>query len=115
MSLQTQSVVPAIEWDDSVVFIFSWNNRQFFSGFVHMQIALSTAQGSQTQINSILQQIQQSQVQVSTDPQSWLEAIKNAARNNSKVSITFDDSTSVNYTTQTAQPFQLQILFSITG
>jgi len=73
MSIQSISVTPKIEWDDGVVFIFSWNNRQFLSGFAHLQVALALAVGTQTQINAILQQLSQTQVQTSTDPQSWLE------------------------------------------
>jgi hypothetical protein len=32
-----------------------------------------------------------------------------------QITITYDDSTSISYTTQTAQPYQLQLLYSISG
>jgi hypothetical protein len=53
-------------------------------------------------------------VQLSNDPATWVETVKYGARGNS-ITITYDDSTSVNYTTQTAQPYSLQQLFSIAG
>lgn len=115
MAVQTQIVVPSVEWDDSVVFVFSWNNRQFFAGFAHLQIALANAVGTTTQITSILQQLVQTQVQASSDPQSWLDTVKNAARNGKGITITFEDAVSAVYTTQTAQSFTLQQLFSLAG
>jgi hypothetical protein len=115
MTTQTQSVVPSIEWDDSVVFVFSWNNQQFFAGFVHLQIALASAVGTTTQITNILQQLAQTQLQASSDPQSWLDTVKNAARNSKAITITFEDAISTVYTTQTNQSFTIQQLFSIAG
>jgi hypothetical protein len=111
---QTASAIPQIEWDDSVVFVFSWNNQQFYAGFVHLQIAVANAVGTTTQVSAILQQVQQTQVQFSSDPQSWLETVKNAARNNKNISITFDTNF-LPYTTQTGQNFNLQQLYSIAG
>jgi hypothetical protein len=114
---QTVSAVPQIEWDDGVVFVFSWNSQQFFAGFVHLQIAVANAVGTTTQVSAILQQLQQTQVQFSSDPQSWLETVKNAARatNPTKpINITFDTNF-VPYTTQTGQSFNLQQLYSIAG
>lgn len=115
MAIQNLSVVPTIEWDDSVVFVFSWNNRQFFAGFVHLQIAVANAVGTTTQITNILQQLAQTQLQASSDPQSWLDTAKNAARNGKSITITFDDAQSTVYTTQTNQSFTLQQLFSLAG
>lgn len=115
MSVQSAQVVPAIEWDDSVVFVFSWNNQQFFGGFVHQQLAIAIAAGSQTQISNIQQVSLQAQIQVAGDAQSWLDTIKNAARNNKPVTITFEDALSAVYTTQTNQSFTLQQVFSVAG
>jgi hypothetical protein len=111
---QTVLAAPQIEWDDSVVFVFSWNNQQFYAGFVHLQIAVANAVGTTTQVSSILQQLQQTQVQFSSDPQSWLETVKNAARAKTSINITFDTNF-VPYTTQTGQSFNLQQLYSIAG
>ena len=111
---QILSAVPQIEWDDSVVFVFSWNNQQFYAGFVHLQVAVASAVGTTTQVSAILQQLQQTQVQFSSDPQSWLETVKNAARNSKNITITFD-ANFVPYTTQTGQNFDLQQLYSIAG
>jgi hypothetical protein len=117
MTIQTQMVVPKIEWDDSVVFVFafSWSNRSFFAGFVHLQIAVANATGTTTQLNSIVQQLAQSQIQASSDPQSWLETVKTAARGGQQITITFDDSISTPYTTQTTTNYDLQLLYSIAG
>jgi hypothetical protein len=119
MSVQTVTVTPTIEWDDSVVFIFSFtgaDSSKTFCGFVHQQIQLSSVTGSQTQVTSILQVIQQQGIQVSTDPQTWIEAIKNAARNtNNQITVTYDDIINVPYTTQTNLSFQLQQLYRVTG
>jgi hypothetical protein len=115
MSTQTIQAPVTIEWDDSAVIVFSFldsNNNQQFCGFVHLGFAQQT--GSQTQVNKVLQTAQS--IQVSADPQSWVETCKNSHRNqNNKVQITYDDSTSQNYTTVTAQTFQLQLLFSLAG
>jgi hypothetical protein len=111
---QTVSAVPQIEWDDGVVFVFSWNSQQFFAGFVHLQIAVANAVGTTTQVSAILQQLQQTQVQFSSDPQSWLETVKNAARATKPINITFDTNF-VPYTTQSGQSFNLQQLYSIAG
>lgn len=119
MSAQTVTVTPTIEWDDSVVFVFSFtgaNGNKTFAGFVHQQIQLSSVTGSQTQVTAILQIIQQQGIQVSTDPQTWIESIKNAARNTSnQLVVTYDDTINVIYTTQTNLSFQLQQLFRVTG
>jgi len=112
MTIQTASqVAPALVWDDGVVFIFSFtfNGTQYYGGFPHMQVALANATGTQTQVSNILQSIKQTQLQFQTDPGCWIDTLKN----NKAVDIVFDDSTSVNYTTQTAQPYALQVLYSI--
>jgi hypothetical protein len=115
MTIQTAlNTVPAIEWDDTVVFVFSWNNQQFFSGFVHLQISLASAIGIATQIGNITTQVQ-NQAQVAGDPQSWIDTVKNAARNNKGIAITFEDQQSTIYTTQTNTSFTLQTLFSLAG
>jgi hypothetical protein len=119
MSAQTVTVTPTIAWDDSVVFVFSFtgaNGLQNFAGFVHQQIQLSSVTGSQTQVTAILQVVQQQGIQISTDPQTWIESVKNAARNSSnQIVVTYDDTINVTYTTQTNASFQLQQLFSVTG
>lgn len=118
MTTQTVSAQPNIEWDDSVVFVFSFpdsgGNKQF-AGFVHIQVAIASAVGSNTQVTQAVQVVNQQQIQFSTDPQSWIETVKNAARNNGSIVITYDDSINQLYTTQTTQSFQLQQLYSITG
>ena len=118
MSAASVQAQPTIEWDDSVVFVFSFtdgNGNKQFAGFVHMQLALAIAQGSNTQVTQVLQQVNQQQIQFTTDPQSWIETVKNAARNKSQITIVFDDTLNTAYTTQTAANFQLQVLFSLAG
>jgi len=112
MTIQTATqVAPTLVWDDGAVFIFSFvfNGSTYYAGFPHVQIALASATGTQTQVNKVLQTLQQSQLQITTDPGCWIDTLKN----NKAVDITFDDSTSVNYTTLTAQPYALQDLYSI--
>lgn len=113
------NVTPTIEWDDSVVFVFSFsdaNGNKAFAGFVHQQIQLSIVTGSQVQVTAILQVVQQQGIQVSTDAQTWIETIKNAARNtSSQVAVVYDDTSNTIYTTQTNLSFQLQQLFSVAG
>lgn len=117
MAIQNPSIVPTIEWDDSVVFLFSWNNQdqQFFAGFVHLQIAPANAVGMTTQITNILLQPTLAQVQASSDPQSWLDTVKNAARNSKPITVTFDDAISTIYVAQINRSFTLHQLFSIAG
>ena len=43
-----------------------------------------------------------------------METVKYGARGN-QISLTYDDSTTVNYTTQTAQPYNFQYLYSVAG
>jgi hypothetical protein len=114
MAVQTVNDVPVIEWDDSVVFVFSWSNRQFFGGFVHLQISAASATGIATQVGAI-QTTAQTQVQAASDPQSWLDTVKNAKRASTNIAITFDDTLSTIYTTLTGVNFTLQQLFSLAG
>ena len=117
MSVQTVTQVGVnIEWDDSVVFVFSFQgpSGQIFCGFPHQQVALANQTGTQTQVNAILQSIQQIQLQVTTDPGTWIDTVKQGARGG-KINIVFEDSISAKYTTQTLKDFDLQQLFSITG
>lgn len=116
MSVQTVQTSVNIEWDDGVVMVFSFaaSGGKMFCGFVHQVLAVQVTSGSQTQVSAVLSTVQQQAVQVSVDPQTWVETVKNAARGG-KATIVFDDSTNTNYTTQTAQSFQLQLLHSISG
>ena len=94
MTIQTASqVAPALIWDDGVVFIFSFsfNGVTYNAGFPHVQIALANASGTQTQVSKILQTMQQSQLQVTTDPGCWIDTLKT----NKAVDIVFDDSSSI--------------------
>ncbi len=116
MSTQTFNGSLSIEWDDSVVIVFSFtfNGTQFFCGFNHQVLAVVVQAGSQTQVTPILQTVQQQGIQISLDPQTWVETAKTAARGG-KATVVFDDATSVIYTTVTNQSFTLQSLFSLTG
>lgn len=116
MSAKSYTGSVAIEWDDSVVMVFSFQDGRstYYGGFTHVGISLQNTVGSQTQINSITQTISQNAVQISADPQTWVETIKTGARG-SKITIVYDDSTNIPYTTNTAQNFQLQILYSVAG
>jgi hypothetical protein len=118
MSATTYNGNVSLEWDDSVVLVFSFthNGTKQFAGFGHQVISLQSTTGTQTQVSAILQNIQQTAVQFAVDPATWVETVKTGARGNSNpITIVYDDSTSQPYTTQTAQPFQLQILYSIAG
>ncbi len=118
MTTQTISAQPTIEWDDGVVFVFSFtdqNGNKQFSGFVHMQIQLAVAQGSNTQVSQLVTAVNQQQIQFSSDPECWVESLKTAFRDKSNINIVYDDQVSTPYTTLTNQSFPLQQLFSITG
>lgn len=112
-----KNVIPTILWDDSVVFVFSWqyDGQTWQGGFLHQQLSIATQTGFQTQVSPFSQQLSSQQGQISSDSQSWLEAIKTAARGKGKVTVAFEDSNYVLYTTQTNITFNLQQLFSITG
>jgi hypothetical protein len=118
MTTQTISAQPTIEWDDGVVFVFSFNdssNTQQFAGFVHIQVQVASAVGSNTQVSQVVTVVNQQQIQFSTDPECWVETLKAAARGPKSITITYEDSINTNYTTQTNQSFQLQQLFSLAG
>jgi hypothetical protein len=115
MTIRNVLVVPTIQWDDGVVFIFSWEeNGLFFGGFVNLQISLVDPIGIATQIGNITAQAR-TQVQVVGDPLSWTNSVKYSAREKKPINIVFDDEQSTVYTAQNGQPFTIQTLFSIHG
>jgi hypothetical protein len=117
MTVQSVAASLTIEWDDSAVLVFSFvdqSGNKWYCGFPHVIPAVQQQVGSQTQVNTILQVLQQTALQVTADPQTWVETVKNGARGN-KVTVVFEDSTTVVYTTQTNQSFTLQQLFSVAG
>jgi hypothetical protein len=116
MSARTVSAQPTIIWDDSVVVVFSFQDggSTFNCGFVHLGLQFQTVVGSATQVSQILQTTTQQGIQVSNDPQTWIETLKFGHRGN-QIQIVYDDSTNVNYTNMLAQPFQLQVLYSLSG
>src|SRR5713101_4873942 len=102
-----------IEWDDSVVMVFSIRDHgtTFYAGFTHLGVALQNTVGNQKQINAITQIINQNAIQLSADPQTWVETIKTGARGATyKITVVYDDTLSTPYTTNTGQNFDLQIL-----
>lgn len=118
MSIQTtQPVSLTVEWDDSVVIVFSFQGPagKTVCGFPHLGVATQVLAGSQTQVSAILQIVQQQALQASADPATWVETVKNAARSTNKVTVVFEDSQSAVYTTQTGLSFTLQQLFSLAG
>ena len=122
MSVQTVSATAHIEWDDSVVFVFSFSaptgdggTQQFFCGFVHAQVQVAAAIGSSMQVSQIVQQTNQQETQFASDPESWIDTVKNSERNAKAISITFENAIFTVYTTQTDQSFGLQQLFSLAG
>ena|SRR5271165_1770246 len=117
MSVQTTQTSVEIDWDDSVVIIFSFagaDGNKVYCGFPHIVPAWQNQTGTQTQISTTVQQIKQSAIQISGDPGTWVETVKQGARSG-KVTVVYDDSTNTNYTTQTGTPYQLQILYSLAG
>ncbi len=121
MSVATYFGPVSIEWDDSVVLVFSFthNGTKFFAGFGHQVISVQSTTGTQTQVSAILQNIQQTSVQFAMDPATWVETVKTGSRGSAaapnNITVVYEDSTSQPYTTLTNQPFQLQILHSIAG
>jgi hypothetical protein len=118
VTTQTISAQPTIEWDDGVVFVFSFtdqNGNKQFSGCVHIQIQLASAQGSNTQVSQLVTAVNQQQIQFSSDPGCWIDTLKNAARNKTPINIVYDDAVDKPYTTLTNQNFPLQQLFSLAG
>jgi hypothetical protein len=118
MSAQTFHGNVQIVWDDSVVLVFSFQGPggQLFAGFVHQIFSFQLTAGTQTQVTSILQTLQQQAVQQALDPQTWVETLKTGARGTANpITVVFDDTINVIYTTATNQSFQLQQLFSVAG
>jgi hypothetical protein len=123
MSAITKTTSVQIVWDDSVVLIFQFTDdsgKTQNCGFVHFGIQAQQQVGSTTQVSAILQITQQQGIQISNDPGTWVETVKYGARGASsqppqQISITYDDTINVPYTTQTGQPFQLQLLYNIAG
>lgn len=118
MSQQTASqVAVTIEWDDGVMLVFSFQGASgstIYCGFPHVVPAWQNLSGTQTEVSAKVQSITQAAVQISGDPATWVETVKYGARGN-KITIDYDDTTNVNYTTQNANPYQLQLLYSIRG
>jgi hypothetical protein len=116
MSTKTVTTGVSIIWDDSIVLVFQFTDggTTYQAGFLHVGFQAQSQWGSTTQVSAILQQTAQQGVQISNDPGTWVETVKYGARGN-QISLTYDDSTTVNYTTQTAQPYNLQILYSVAG
>lgn len=122
MSTLTKTTSVQITWDDSVALIFQFtddNGNTQICGFLHFGIQAQVQAGSTVQVSKILQVTQQQGLQVSNDPGTWVETVKYGARGSSsqpqQISITYDDTINISYTTQTGQPFQLQQLYSIAG
>ena len=117
MSQQTASQVNVtIEWDDGVVIVFSFPGASgtLYCGFPHVVPAWQSQSGTQTQVSTTVQTISQSAIQISGDPATWVETVKYGARGN-KIDIVYDDTANFPYTTQTANPYQLQQIYSIHG
>jgi hypothetical protein len=84
MSAATYTGNVKIEWDDSVVLVFSFTDGQpRYAGFIHQVTAVQQSQGTQTQISKLVQTIQQGSFQVSADPATWVETVKTGARGTS--------------------------------
>ena len=87
-----------------------------FCGVVHVVLAIQLTTGQQAQITPLLHAISQSSFQGSSDPQTWIEAVKTSARDPSKkITVVYDDALSTIYTTLTNQSFALQFLPSLSG
>jgi hypothetical protein len=117
MSVQTApSVKLSIDWDDGAVIVFSFtatDGSTVSSGFPHVVPAWQSQTGEQTQVSKTVQTIQQNALQISADPATWVETVKQGARNGN-VTVVYDDSF-VHYTTQIGSSFDLHVLYSITG
>jgi hypothetical protein len=105
-----------IEWDDGSVIIFSFtggDGKTYTCGFPHVVSAGQSQVGTQTQVSKTVQTIQQNALQISLDPATWVETVKQGARSGG-VLIVYDDSTSVPYSTPLTN-YDLYNLYSITG
>jgi len=120
MSVQTAAAVkPTIEWDDSVVIVFSFagsDGNTVYSGFPHVIPAWQQQTGEQTQISKTVQTIQQNALQISADPATWVETIKFGSRDkDATIKIVYDDAF-VHYTTPVGSiSYDLHLLYSISG
>jgi hypothetical protein len=113
-----------IDWDDSVVLVFSFQGTLLGSpakvqcGFPHVTIALAQAQGVATNLGNFTGSMSQ-QIQLSGDPQTWIETVKGFARKTiPKITISYDDQLTASYaipTTTTPNTLTLQQLYSIRG
>src|SRR5262245_37375370 len=96
MPVQTVNVNPTIEWDDGLDFIFSFNdasNHKRCCGIIHRVLVV---QLTTQQVNLIPAQlsgaISAGVFQGSSDPQTWIESVKTAARDPSKkVTVVYDE------------------------
>ncbi|HEY6326661.1 MAG TPA: hypothetical protein VIW73_09155 [Candidatus Cybelea sp.] len=106
-----------IEWDDGVMIVFSFQGAsgKVYCGFPHVIPAWQSQTGTQTEVSTRVQSITQTAVQISGDPATWVETVKYGARDGKTIDVTYDDTINVNYTTSTATPYQLQLLYSING
>ena len=95
------------------------NGADQYCGILHFGIQAQSQAGSNTQVSQILQLTAQQRIQVSNDPGTWIEVIKDGSRNSGgqtpQITIVDDDTINISYTTQTAVGYQLQQLYSITG
>lgn len=120
MSVQTVPQVKVnIEWDDGAVIVFSFTGADgttVYSGFPHLVPAWQSQTGEQTQVSKTVQTIQQTALQISADPATWVETVKQGARaDKATLTIVYDDSF-VHYTTAVpSTSFDLHLLYSITG
>jgi len=118
MSVATFTGNVKLVWDDSVVLVFSFQDTggTYNAGFIHQVLSVQQTQGTQTQLTKILQTIQQQSFQLALDPATWVETVKNGSRGTTNpITVVYDDSTNISYTTFTNQTFQLQELYSISG
>jgi hypothetical protein len=107
-----------IEWDDSAMIVFSFQGTggsKVYCGFPHLIPAWQSQSGTQTEVSAKVQNITQTAVQISGDPATWVETVKYGSRDGKTINVTYDDTTNVNYTTSTANSYQLQLLYSING
>jgi hypothetical protein len=116
MSVQVMQTKVNIEWDDGAVIVFSFtgpDGSTVYSGFPHVVPAWQSQTGEQTQVSKTVQTIQANSLQISADPATWVETVKQGARTD-KITITYDDAF-VHYTTQIASSYDLHILYSLAG
>lgn len=119
MAVQTATGQLTLEWDDGFVMIFSFagvgSTGTQYCGFVHAVQSTALVTGSQTQTTPKVAQINQWQTQITMDPATWVETVKNGARTSAGAKVVYDDATTGSYTTVTNQSFTLQLLYSVSG